>query len=37
MNFLLALGAGLSIGMVFAVIMFFTMNIYGSDKNERKN
>ncbi len=37
MNLLIALTAGLSIGIVFAVIMFFTMNIYGADKHEIKN
>jgi len=35
MNFLLALTIGLSIGLAFGVVLFFTLGIYGSDKHER--
>ncbi len=34
MNFLLSLGVGLSIGIAFGVVLFFTLGIYGSDKND---
>ena len=35
MNFLLALGIGLLIGIAFGTVLFFTLGIYGADKHER--
>lgn len=34
MNFLLSLGIGLSIGIAFGVFLYFTLGIYGADKND---